>query len=201
MAAVTIYVEGGGDTARGLQQTRLAFGDFFSEFTGSMPKIISCGGRGKAYDDFIAAAENDPDAFIILLVDAERSAGGRLPTEHLAAPPDRWNLDGIPDDRLHMMVQAVEAWMIADRDAVRDYFGQGFNENPLPGRPPETIPKDDLKRALENAGRDTKKKGYHEISDGTEILKLLDAATVRNKCGWCRRLFTVLSRETGVALP
>jgi hypothetical protein len=202
MASVTIYVEGGGGEKRGLQQVRLAFREFFSEFAGSMPKVVACGGRGAAYEDFMMAVRQSPSSAILLLVDAERRVSGDSPTEHLADQPDNWDLRGIPDDRVHLMVQAVEAWMIADPDALRAYFGDGFNENALPARRnPEGIPKDDLKRALVAAGRNTKKNGYHEINDGTEILMRLDPATVRDKCVWCRRLFMVVSRVTGVALP
>jgi hypothetical protein len=202
MAPVTIYVEGGGDGKWGKQQVRLAFREFFSEFTGHRPRVISCGGRSKAYDDFMLAVSQEPRAAILLLVDAERPVSGDSSTRHLADAPDRWDLRGIPDDRVHLMVQAIEAWMIADPEALRSYFGQGFNENAIPGRRnPEGIPKGDLKRALEQAGRDTKKKGYHEINDGTEILKMLDPATVRTKCERCKRLFKLLSRVTGVTLP
>lgn len=202
MAVVTIYVEGGGAERRGLQQLRLAFGDFFSEFAGSMPKVVACGGRGAAYDDFMMAVRQSPSSAILLLVDAERRVPGNSPTQHLAGPPDRWDLRGIPDERVHLMVQAIEAWMIADPDALRAYFGNGFNENALPGRRnPEEIPKDELKRALADAGRDTKKNGYHEINDGTEILRILDPVTVRGKCIWCERLFALLAHLTGVRLP
>ncbi|MGM0492332.1 MAG: DUF4276 family protein [Armatimonadota bacterium] len=199
MASVTIYVEGGGGERRGLQQLRLAFREFFSEFAGSMPKVVACGGRGAAYEDFMMAVRQSPSSAILLLVDAERPVSGDSSTQHLADPPDRWDLRGIPDDRVHLMVQTIEAWMVADPDALSAYFGNGFNENALPGRRnPEEIPKDDLKRALEQAGRDTKKKGYHEINDGTEILKRLDPATVRDKCVWCRRLFALLAHVTGI---
>ena len=202
MAPVTIYVEGGGGDRQGLQQVRLAFTEFFSEFSGSMPKVVSCGSRGEAYEDFIVAVWQNPDAAILLLVDAERRVRGQSPTQHLARSPDNWDLRGIRDDRVHLMVQAVEAWMIADPDGLRAYFGNGFNENALPGRRnPEEIPKDDLKRALAAAGRDTKKRGYHEISDGTEILRVIDPSTVRGKCEWCRRLFALLVHVTGVPLP
>lgn len=204
MASVTIYVEGGGDDRKSLGLVRQAFREFFCEFRGRMPRIISCGSRGAAYEDFMTAlriaARNGSPGLIILLVDAEAEVRVASAKQHLSER-DRWDLRGIDDDQVHLMVQAIEAWMIADRGALRDYFGQGFSENPLPGRPPETIPKDDLKRALKEAGRETNKKGYNEIADGTAILAMLDPATVRAKCLWCKRLFGVLSREAGVPLP
>lgn len=201
MASVTIYVEGGGGERRGLQQLRLAFREFLNEFAGSMPKVVACGGRDSAHDDFTTAVRTASDSFIVLLVDAEATVRGHSARQHLLSR-DGWDLAEYPEDQIHMMVQAIEAWMIADRDALKRYFGDGFSENPLPDRRnPESIPKDDLKRALDRAGRDTKKQGYHEINDGTRILAELDPAIVRSRCPWCKRLFLVLSRETGVPLP
>jgi len=200
MASVILFVEGGGDKGRGRQLVRLAFIEFFREFGGSMPDIRARGAREEAKDAFLAEVENASSAFVMLLVDAEAQLRVNSPRQHLHAS-DGWELSRCADDQVHLMVQAIEAWMIADRDALRDYFGQGFSENPLPGRPPETIPKDDLKRTLKEAGRQTNKKGYNEIADGTAILAMLDPATVRAKCQWCRRLFLVLSDAVGIPLP
>lgn len=200
MADVRIYVEGGGDGPRGQSPLGWAYREFFSEFHGKMPKVVACGGRGSAYDDFMTAVRVYPDACVILLADAERPVVAP-PRQHLAQNPDNWNLGRVEDDQVHLMVQAIEAWFIADRAALADYYGQGFNENPIPGRPPEEIPKDTLKNALKQAARQTGKKGYHEIHDGTRILARINPATVREKCPHCQRLFLVLARETGVPLP
>ncbi len=204
MASVQIYIEGGGDSQSGLRQLRLAFQEFFSEFSGRQPKVVACGGRGAAFDDFGTAlreaARKDLDTFIILLVDAEAEVNVSSARQHLSQR-DGWDLQGIGDDQVHLLVQAIEAWLIADRDALRKHYGADLNENALPGRQPEEIPKNDLKRALKQAGRNTKKKGYHEISDGTKILELLDPAKVRAACPHCRALFAIISRETGIPLP
>ncbi|MGI5817219.1 MAG: DUF4276 family protein [Armatimonadota bacterium] len=201
MASVTIYVEGGGGERHGLQQVRLAFREFFTEFaeSRSMPKVVASGGRGKAYEDFLAEIKRHPDAFVILLVDSECAviAG---PREHLSRV-DRWDMSAISDDRVHLMVQAVEAWLIADREALADYFGKGFNDNPLPDRPPEEIPAGSLKNALNQAARKTAKGGYDEIAHCPEILGEVDAATVRRACRHCKHLFEVISHVTGVPLP
>jgi hypothetical protein len=44
------------------------------------------------------------------------------------------------------MVQAMEAWFLADREALAEFYGNGFSAQNLPGSPTniEAIPKDDL---------------------------------------------------------
>lgn len=196
MAAVRIYVEGGGDKREGRRAVRQGFAGFLREFQGVMPAIVACGGREGTHDDFLTALKNHPNDFVILLVDAEEAVVAS-PRQHLKAR-DGWELENADDEQVHLMVQAIEAWMIADREALRAYYGHGFSANSLPDKPPEDIPKDDLKRFLDQAGRNTQKKGYNEIDDGTKILAKLDPAVVRKKCPHCRRLFEVICRENGL---
>jgi hypothetical protein len=132
------------------------------------------------------------------LVDSERAVIVP-PREHLSKA-DRWNLADVSDDQVHLMVQAVEAWLIADREALADYFGKGFNDNPLPDRPSEEIPAGSLKNVLNQAARKTNRGRYDEIADCPEILSQVDPAVVRAACPHCRHLFRVLSRVTGVTL-
>ena len=80
---------------------------------------------------------------IVLLVDAERPVseatsgrisvlrrmGGRKP--NMAT-----------EEQAHLMVQSMEAWFIADKEALGKYYGQGFHVNSLPARQNvEDIPK------------------------------------------------------------
>jgi hypothetical protein len=79
------------------------------------------------------------------------------------------------------MVQAMEAWFLADRDTLAAYYGQGFRLNALPGdeRHIEAISKDDLVPSLEQATSDTKTKGqYHKTRHGFALLALIDPAKV-----------------------
>jgi len=79
------------------------------------------------------------------------------------------------------MVQAMEAWFLADRDALATYYGQGFRRNALPGDEQhiEAIRKDHLVPSLENASRDTKTKGqYHKTRHGFALLATIDPVKV-----------------------
>lgn len=190
MTSVRIYVEGGGDASHGRRLVRQAFSQFLREFQGNMPRIIACGSREETYQNFLRAVKTYPDTFVILLVDAECAVVSSS-TQHLMQH-DGWAFRGINDDQVHLMVQAVEAWLIADREALKAYYGQEFNENALPTRPPEDIPKNDLKSALARAARNTAREGYHEIQDCPKILRMLDPRVVRSKCPHCRDLFNAI---------
>ena len=66
----------------------------------------------------------------MLLVDAE----GPVATgtcEHLRAR-DGWDMTGVDAQSVHLMVQTMEAWIVADADALGSYYGNGFNAGALP---------------------------------------------------------------------
>ena len=92
------------------------------------------------------------------------------------------------------MVQCMEAWFLADREVVADYYGEGFNRNALPGQQDiEQIAKADVARALENATRNTRTKGqYHKTRHGFELLARIDPAKVRRASKHADRLCETL---------
>lgn len=209
MPRVRIYVEGGGDEDATKAKVRSGFRDLFREFEQwrVRPSVIACGSRGNAYRDFVTATGTHPDDFVVLLVDAERPVT-LPPKEHLSERPDKsrnpndprdgWDLAVADDDQIHLMVQAVEAWLIADPAAMEKHFGPQFSSNALPRRPnPEDIPKEELKGSIDAAAKSTPKRGYSGTRDCPKILGLVDPRVVRAKCSACRRLFDVISSVTG----
>ena len=94
------------------------------------------------------------------------------------------------------MVQTMETWIVADRTALKDYYGEGLDESELPGL-------DDLEaasaadKALERATRNTGKGEYRKIGHASDLLRRIDPATVRDRCPACRRLFETLAEEIG----
>ncbi len=64
---------------------------------------------------------------------------------------DGWKKPENADDKdCHLMVQLMETWLIADRETLANYYGQGFNVNALSNRNEiELIPKDDNIKCLE----------------------------------------------------
>ena len=102
----------------------------------------------------------------------------------------------IPPDQVHLMVQCMEAWFVADRQALMDYYGREFRGNALPGNPnPEQIPKRDLMDGLDRATRGT----YHKTRHGFPILERLNPATVRARCPHADALLNLLAARLPVS--
>jgi len=91
------------------------------------------------------------------------------------------------------MVQTMEAWLIADREALARFYGQGFGVSAIPMHSNvEQIDKSTLESALKAATRHTSKGEYHKIHHGCKLLTQLDSARVRYAALHCERLFTTL---------
>jgi len=75
----------------------------------------------------------------------------------------------------------METWFLADRQALKDFFGQGFRENALPNNPnAEAIAKDEVLEGLRNATRDCElNRRYAKGARSFQILGRLDAAKIR----------------------
>lgn len=191
---IRIYVEGGGSHRSTTVPFREGFDAFLRELkAGAQAKrlgwrLIPCGGRDNTLDDFGVAVRANPDALNILLIDAEESASDGLWRRLRARLPA-----GTGDDRCHLMVQAMEAWLIADIPALEREYGAGFNARALPRNPNvEAIEKDRLEPALKQATRGTRRGEYRKVPDGPNLLKVVDAVRVRTAAAHCDRLFGTL---------
>lgn len=201
MVAVKLYVEGGGATRAEQKLLKEGFAKFFAKVVGerAKPRVIVCGGRGQAFDEFrIALRSATTDDLCVLLVDSEGPvADGHSAWQHVATRKgDGWGRpDSVTDDQLHLMVQAMEAWLLADPDALAGYYGQGFKENALPGRRNvEEIPKADLVTALAAATRSVKTKGKSEYgkAHGFELIALVDPTKIETRAPRAAVLFRFL---------
>ncbi|TAE48609.1 MAG: DUF4276 family protein [Oscillatoriales cyanobacterium] len=196
---VRIYIEGGGDGKNTKQLLRQGFSSFFKELVQVAQskkikwQIILCGSRNHAFRNFKNALEDHPNAFVILLVDSEAPVK-QSPWEHLKSR-DNWDSPGVDDTHCYLMVQAMEAWLIADIDTLKRFYGQGFKENAIPkNRNVEMIEKDLLEPSMKAATRDTKSKGeYQKIQHASKLLELLDAEKVRKASLECDRIFRILT--------
>ena len=193
---VSIYIEGGG-TSNSLGRTfRSAWGDFFASagFAGKQPAIKRGGGRRQTFDSFVEAARKaGPDELPILLVDSEGPVPDGQSTWQYLQDKDSWRQPaGTDEDSAYLMVQAMEAWLLADREAVRDYFGQGFNESRLPRlTDPELIAKGDLESSLRAASAGCRRQ-YDKGAVSFEILGRVNAAAVASRCRHAKALFDYL---------
>jgi len=196
---VLIYVEGGGERGGAVTNCRIAFTTFFSKVIPPRSfKVIASGSRSNAYKDFCATLKTNRSDYIVLLVDSEEKVTTG-PWQHLATRKgDKWRRPANAHaDQAHLMVQAMEAWFLADRQTLTAYYGQGFLVGSLPGQPDiELIPKKDVVIALRHASSKTQKGEYHKTRHGFDLLEQIDPQRVRTASHHADRLFAMLARET-----
>ena len=192
-------MEGGGNRANGraaLRQGMDAFLDPLKQAARGKAirwKLICCGSRDEAFHGFRSALRNGYNGIVVLLVDSEGPVQA-APRAHLHAR-DRWELTGVDDTAVHLMVQTMETWIVADVDALGSYYGQRFNQGALPRAADlERVGKQDLENRLQRATRPTQKGTYRKIAHASDLLKRIDAERVKTRCRHCRRLFDELGR-------
>jgi hypothetical protein len=196
LVKITIYVEGGGDTEAQKSRCRRAFIKFFEEagFKGKMPTIIACGGRSIAYKDFCNAMKNmAEDSLPILLVDSESAMLASTKWAHLNKRiGDIWDKpENATENHVFLMVECMEAWFMADKEAIKDYF----NIAALPAHSNiEAISKHDLMKRLELASKQKRGIGYSKGNDSFKILALINPYKVMDASPKAKELIEHLMR-------
>jgi hypothetical protein len=105
---------------------------------------------------------------------------------------------GARDDQCHLMVQCMESWFLADREALARYFGPGFRNQALPMNPQvESIPKTDVLDGLDRAARGTSRGRYAKGEHGFGILAEVDPSKVRAAAPWADRFVSALMSHAG----
>lgn len=196
-----LFVEGGGNNNPALKtECRRAFSKLLERagFEGRLPRIVPCGGRRQAYDQFCTAIQGLQEHDVaVLLVDSEDAVTKNSSWAHVKQREgDGWGKpDGASNDQLHLMVRCMEAWFLADRKAMREFFGDGYREKALP---PETgqienVSKTDLYSKLKAATKNTKTKGaYGKGEHSFKLLARLDPDLIRQASPWAELFFSTL---------
>jgi len=198
---IKVYVEGGGN--RNLdRECRKAFAALFerADLTSRKPAVIPCGGRRSTYDDFCTALRKAISGELpVLLVDSEGPVTAPAWQHVRNRPGDGWERpDGATDDHLHLMVQVMETWFLADRENLVKYYGSDFHENRLPNTVNlEDCPKQTVFDSLESASRDTSKGRYNKGSHSFRILGELSPTTIEGALPHAKQFFDFLRRESG----
>lgn len=194
-----LFVEGGGDNDALKTQCRRGFGKLLEKvgLQGRKPRIVPCGGRNNAFDQFCTAlARARPDDVFILLVDAEAPIStGTSPWDHVKnRPGDGWEKPkDATEDHLHLMVECMENWFLADKDALASFFGPGFKQSALPANANvESVSKSDVYRGLKSATRGTTTGEYGKGAHSFKILAMVDPGKIRSSAQYAERFFQYL---------
>jgi hypothetical protein len=196
--SVKVYVEGGGDSKDTIKRCNEGFARYCKNVAPNnpQPRFVACGGRKQAFDRFMTAVQASQDGeTCVLLVDAEAPVATSTPVQHLHRR-DGWDFPALSHHKVFLMVQAMESWFLADREALARFYDGGFLATSLPGSPTsiEAVLKDDLEPKLKHASKPTKTKGeYHKVKHGFALLALIDPVKVANASPHARRFNEFLS--------
>jgi hypothetical protein len=205
---IAIYLEGGGDTAQQKAELRTGMDALLGpEKQAAREKklgwrMVPCGGGPQTFDAFYhALREAEKETLLVLLVDSETpiaaetknaQANANARVKHLAQS----NLSIADPKQVHLMVQCMEAWIIADPQALADFYGQNFHAKSLPNRQNlEEEPKAEVLAKLKRATTKTQKGEYAKIKHASKLLKLIDRARVGQRCSRFATLTIWLSKQ------
>jgi hypothetical protein len=193
-----IYLEGGGDSNELKARCREGFRKLLEQsgFAGKLPRLVACGGRASAYDDFQIAHLNRNADYVAMLIDSEDPVvDAEKPWQHLAAR-DHWRQpQGAEDDQVLFMTTCMETWIICDRNALKRHYGAQLQETALLSlveleqRQREAV-QDALVHATRNCGN-----AYAKGRRSFEILGKLDVATLEQHLPAFRRLRRILGKK------
>ncbi len=227
MNEIAIYVEGGGDTAQQRAELRNGLDRLLDRQKQAARtkrlkwKLVPSGGRDATYKNFVNAIEQaGKETLCILLVDSEDP----LPPEETVAVEetpektkqrelndaktrrshlirrDKWNLSNIPPEVIHLIVQCMETWIIADPERMATVYGRNFQPDQLPVRLNlEEEPKLNVYMKLAKATKDTTKGEYSEenhskIKHASKLLENIRADRVAARCPRFATFTSYLSR-------
>ena len=162
--------------------------------------LIAGGPRYETVKDFLDSCRHNPSALNVLLIDSESSVSDVSQSIRTLSRHSVWDSDvHCEDSQVNFMVQAMEAWFVADRRALESHFGNRFNANALPSpQSAEAIDPDALVAAIQSglpSRRGRRRPRCRKTADGVELLGLLDHSTVGRYCPNFKRLMDFLDRQ------
>ena len=193
--SVALYVEGGGDDKDLKSECRRGFAKLLANmgFKGRLPKIVACGPRNDAYDDFRTALGQGL-RHPIMLIDSEdlvnETNAPNNPSgawNHLTAC-DKWQRPkAASDDQAQLMVTTMETWLVADPNALIKHF-PSMNSTKLPDdNNLESRTKEDILAALKRATSSSNKGEYKKGRDSFDLLGKLNPDELKSKLPHFRR--------------
>jgi hypothetical protein len=173
---IRIYFEGDKSLKAGFDAF---FGEIKKRAKAAQWKVSTVATGGTPERDFGIAMRKHPAAWNILLRDSE---GPLDPNRPLSKT-----------DSIFWMLEMMESWFHADKDAVALYYKSGFGKNAMKSNPKvEEISKQDLIEGLKAATKETAKGKYHKTKHAPALLELIHPALVRKAAPNCESLFHVV---------
>ena len=203
--SLKIIVEGGSkENNTFTTEFRKAFQAFFSKGSTRIEnrelrlKVIpGCADPVKSF--FIELKRSGDSDRVFLLLDSEKefSADGLYGfAERVRELKEQNNwkkAPDIPDDSIHFMVALMESWFIADKDALKAYYGNRFRDNQIPDAiNVEVYEKQRVFNILKAATRDTQKGPYSKTNHSYRILNIINPSLVSKAAPQCKRLLEVI---------
>ena len=150
-----LYIEGGGDAKSLKARFREGWNHFFEKVgVGRRVKIVRGGGRKQTFDRFVTAVSEPSSRDLpILLLDSESAVQPEHSVWKHLRTRDNWSRpQNARDDQAFLMVQFMETWFLADREALQRYFGARFRKKELKEWPQlEAVPKATVLTVLDRA--------------------------------------------------
>jgi hypothetical protein len=157
--STVIYIEGGGSSKELHARCREGFRKLLdkSGLASRSPRLVACGSRDEAFDDFKTACRTEKADFIALLIDSEDPISDIEATwSHLKRRDHHWEKpSGAANEQVLFMTTCMETWIIADRPSLKEHYGHKLQESALPVMNDlESRPRQLIQNALEHATRD-----------------------------------------------
>jgi hypothetical protein len=195
-----IYLEGGGDSDTLRSRCREGFHKLLDRMgvQGRKPRLVACGGRGKAYDRFKTELREGRYGFVGLWIDSEEPIGLSIGTDdqdwytfdvwdHLMKR-DGWERpSGAKSTQVLLMVTCMETWIVADRETLKKYYGASkLSVNSLPAlNNLESCDRHTVQKKLETATASCSN-AYKKGKRSFEILGVLDPEALKSLASFRR---------------
>jgi hypothetical protein len=130
-----LYLEGGGDSKELHTRCREGFRKLLENcgYQGKMPRLVACGSRNSAFKDFKTANSTMRVKFVGMWIDSEVPVADLGATWRHLQQQDKWAQPaGSTEDQVLFMVTSMETWIVADRTALKEHFGDQLQDSALP---------------------------------------------------------------------